>query len=260
MARPSSPPLTLQELETRTQPSATLLADIHPGYWGSYPSEITVAGARAFFRADNGHGNELYVTDGTAAGTRLVKDIKPGLGGSNPHAFLNAGSGVVFFLANDGTGDAVWRSDGTAAGTVKVNLPAGARYGVNPQSVQGSPEGVVAGLDGELYFAAPDFEPWGEHGEAVEAGEAVYRTDGLSPAVKAVDISPSGFWGMETSASAIYEQGGRVYVETNPPGEYLPWVWETQGDSSTAALLQNVGFDSATFEQIAWLPRQLTEA
>src|SRR5262245_21897045 len=175
MARPSSPPLAVQEPEDRCQPSATLLADIHPGYWGSYPSEITVAGNHAFFRADNGHGNELYITDGTADGTKLVKDVKPGLGGSSPHAFLNAGNGVVFFLANDGSGDAVWRSDGTAAGTVKVNLPSGARYGVNPQSTQGSPEGVVAGLNGQLYFAATDFGPWGTGGTLEPAGEAVYK-------------------------------------------------------------------------------------
>ena len=37
------------------------------------------------FVADSGStGRELWITDGTTAGTRLLKDINPGATGSNP--------------------------------------------------------------------------------------------------------------------------------------------------------------------------------
>src|SRR5262249_50457386 len=56
---------------------------------------------------------ELWKSDGTTAGTVLVKDIRPGLNDSNPTALTNV-NGTLFFTANDGTtGQEVWKSDGT---------------------------------------------------------------------------------------------------------------------------------------------------
>jgi len=60
----------------------------------SNPGEFTVVGDQLFFYAyDNDHWYELWVTDGTEAGTRLVKDIFAGDMGSYPHdlAAFNAG-------------------------------------------------------------------------------------------------------------------------------------------------------------------------
>ena len=73
-----------------------------------------------FFSADDGtNGNELWKSDGTAAGTVLVKDINPGSSSSYPGNLTNV-NGTLFFAANDGTGHELWKSDGTAAGTVLV--------------------------------------------------------------------------------------------------------------------------------------------
>src|SRR5262245_14321839 len=66
-----------------------LVRDIHPGPGGSFPGSVnTRFGAARFlvdlngtllFRADDGvTGTELWRTDGTEAGTVLVKDIVPG--------------------------------------------------------------------------------------------------------------------------------------------------------------------------------------
>jgi ELWxxDGT repeat protein len=46
------------------------------------------------------HGWELWGTDGTKAGTQLVRDIVPGPESSNPAGFL-AGNGAVYFSAWD---------------------------------------------------------------------------------------------------------------------------------------------------------------
>jgi ELWxxDGT repeat protein len=87
----------------------------------SNPTELTNVGGRLFFSADNGtSGRELWMSNGTAAGTKRVKDINPGSGGSNPHELTNVG-GRAFFAADDGTsGIELWISDGTAPGTRRV--------------------------------------------------------------------------------------------------------------------------------------------
>ena len=59
-------------------------------------------------------------SDGTTAGTVLVKDIRPGSGFSSPAFITNIG-GVVYFSATNGSsGYQLWRSDGTDAGTVML--------------------------------------------------------------------------------------------------------------------------------------------
>src|SRR5206468_1855806 len=76
-----------------------------------------------FFSADDGsNGQELWKSDGTQAGTVLVKDIDPGAGSSDP-SFLTGVNGTLFFanFSGDGSnGVELWKSDGTAAGTVLV--------------------------------------------------------------------------------------------------------------------------------------------
>ena len=47
---------------------------------------MTAVGDTLFFTADDGvNGNELWKSDGTEAGTVLVKDINPGSGSSSPY-------------------------------------------------------------------------------------------------------------------------------------------------------------------------------
>lgn len=74
-----------------------------------------------FFAGDRGEtGLELWKSDGTPAGTVLVKDIRPGTEGSSPTELTNV-DGTVYFSAHDGsTGRELWKSDGTAEGTVRV--------------------------------------------------------------------------------------------------------------------------------------------
>ena len=60
-------------------------------------------------------------SDGTEAGTVLVKDINPGNDSSLFPAYLTAVGGTLFFTADDGVhGQELWKSDGTQAGTVLV--------------------------------------------------------------------------------------------------------------------------------------------
>ena len=105
---------------------AVLLKDIYPGNSGSQPADSDPAGftqamiggkAVVFFVADtNNEGRELWVTEGTPASTKLVKNIATVWADSNI-AEMTPAFGKLIFVASTPNDRELWVSDGTAAGT-----------------------------------------------------------------------------------------------------------------------------------------------
>ncbi len=64
-------------------------------------------------------GFEWWTSDGTSAGTKLLRDIGPGeLNGINYINTAQLGN-YLYFEANDGVhGKQLWRTDGTTEGTI----------------------------------------------------------------------------------------------------------------------------------------------
>lgn len=90
-------------------------------------------GVTLFAAEDSVNGRELWKTDGTAAGTVLVKDIFPGTdsGLSNFTDFVFFNDKIYFSAMNSTNDQEVWRTDGTTAGTVEIsniNPDNGANY------------------------------------------------------------------------------------------------------------------------------------
>ncbi len=85
---------------------------------GSCLGEMAVAGGRIFFAAEDGHGGEPWRSDGTAAGTQLVRDVRDGSTSAEARSLLDL-HGRLLFLADDDQryGPELWTSDGTSAGT-----------------------------------------------------------------------------------------------------------------------------------------------
>ena len=107
-------------------------------------------GATVFFIAyDDDRGLELWKTDGTDAGTKLVKDINQSQGlfnDSNPSHLTNV-AGTLFFAADDGIhGQELWSSDGTAPGTQLVR-------DLNPGEESSFPQ-YLANVGGTLFLQA----------------------------------------------------------------------------------------------------------
>ncbi len=128
----------------------------------SYEIHPVPGGRLVVFPGWNGraHGTELWASDGTAAGTHLVRDLCPGRCSSDPANFFTLGD-AVYFTATDENGPGLWRTDGTAAGTVFLGR----------ETLPSSPGGVVLGSqvllgtrDRETYLGAMgDLRLGGEH-------------------------------------------------------------------------------------------------
>lgn len=145
-------------MEERVLMSASLIKDINPGPASSQiQSPVTLAnqvsvGSEVYFAANDGvHGEELWKSDGTAAGTVMVDDINPGPGSSNPSDLTIVGSSI-YFTADDGThGDELWVTQGTAATTTMV-------ADINPGPASSNPANLTIGYGYRglpmLYFTA----------------------------------------------------------------------------------------------------------
>ena len=99
-----------------------LVEDIAAG--DSDPWQLTAYQGHVFFSATTpGEGRELWKSDGTRAGTKLVRDIWPGAGSSGP-LDLTVVAGILYFSAErDHDGRELWRTDGTRAGTWRAKQP-----------------------------------------------------------------------------------------------------------------------------------------
>src|ERR1700730_13913516 len=95
----------VEVLENRLLPSLTphLLTDINPHPGDAKVSHLLAIGTTIYFSATDGplRGVELWRSDGTAAGTRIVRDINLGSDSSSPNYLTNV-NGILFFTADDG--------------------------------------------------------------------------------------------------------------------------------------------------------------
>ena len=145
----------------------TLVKDVEPDLLlfptANAPQMATLDGVAYFAANDGAHGVELWRSDGTPHGTRMVKDIVAGARGSDAGllgGFAAAGQ-YVFFDAGDNR-DNFWRTDGTSSGTRMVK-------DINPGG-SSDPKGLTA-LGNVLVFSA---------GDDVN-GVELWRSDGTKP-------------------------------------------------------------------------------
>jgi len=198
------PRVRLEALEARLAPSGNpvLIADIDPGSGDSDPTSFAGMGGLVYFSASTGTapsstvGDELWRTDGTAAGTILVADIYPGGSGLFVHSGsprnLTAVGNTLFFTATEPTtGTELWKSDGTAAGTALVK---DIRVGANSSSPT-----MLTAVGNALYFTAT--EP--------TTGTELWKSDGTAAGtVEVADLTPG-------SASTTFDWlkviGGKLF-------------------------------------------------
>jgi ELWxxDGT repeat protein len=124
----------------------------------SDPSQFTLGpDGRVYFSASDGmNGRELWVTDGTAMGTRMVADLANGANSSFPQGLITVGN-RLYFTGRDATNKKfLFRTDGTAQNTVPVVTTF---TDVGDELVE---------LNGQLFFV----------GDELNSGRELWKTDG----------------------------------------------------------------------------------
>lgn len=138
---------------------AYLVKDIHTGPGESFAlvSELADVGGTAYFGAHtDAAGDELWKTDGTPAGTALVRDLLP-VALADGFGFALGPAGDTYLFAgreSQSVSHTQWKSDGTAGGTRRL------------AAVRSRSASRCRTSMGVLFFAADD----GVHGEEPHTG------------------------------------------------------------------------------------------
>ncbi|MCC6370342.1 MAG: T9SS type A sorting domain-containing protein, partial [Bacteroidia bacterium] len=212
-------------------------------------------------------GNELFSSDGTASGTILLKDLKPGSSGSDPRFFKNAIGKVFFRMGTTVFGDSLFVTDGTSNGTfalckyptfqilnfnsIEMN---GRFYFVNSTTANGDElwvsDGTITGtqllkdinpgsatsnpanfevLNNKLYFSAND----GAN------GEELWVTDGTAAGTVLFKDIYAGATGSQPQS--LKKLNGKIYFGANAGsasgGKEL---WETDGTNAGTVMLKDI--------------------
>lgn len=115
----------------------------------SYPYQLTqLKGDVIIFGAtDTSAGTELFISNGTASGTSLLKDINPGADNSDPNSFYRVSDTKMLFSAVvDSIGRELFVTNGTSEGTLLVK-------DINPGANGSVPNGFIS-YKNKVYFAA----------------------------------------------------------------------------------------------------------
>lgn len=196
-------------------------------------------GYKAFFAAsDSEHGEELWVTDGTPAGTKLVKDIIAGPGSADITWLTRFNDKVVFSANTDDYGIELWISDGTEAGTYMVK-------DINEVG-NSEPVGFTQLNETQFVFGAFNFES-DPNGDG-SGQKWLYVSDGTEEGTKLVKQCKVLYPGQDNNSErhAPYMRVGRkVFFKADNAEETAGGeLWVTDGTESGTYMVKNINMQN----------------
>jgi ELWxxDGT repeat protein len=216
-----------------TDTGTVMLKDIYPGASGftspnlRYPYFCELNGALYFSANDGSHGFELWKTDGTTAGTVMVKDISAdNIYGSLPTHLVKFNNALYFSARDDNAGVELFKSDGTANGTQVLKDIIPGLQGATNDGYQESLQTHLTVSGNYLYFLA-------RIDSTLPVETYLYRTDGtaagtitldntLEDVAELTDLNGTLYFfsndGVTINSNLYKSDGtpaGTVYVSTN---------------------------------------------
>lgn len=197
-------------------PNVQLVKQVDPGVMDAGPEHLFAWNGLLYFdAADAEHGNEVWTSDGTAAGTGILKDIHEGTGSSDGFGFIGwdrdfavMGNYIYFAATSSNDWSDLWRSDGTEAGTSEV-------YSVSPS--------YITPFNGALYFS-------GYYGSDVELWKSDGTPGGTTAMLKNISTAGSSYPGEAGGSSPGFVPfNNELYFPvSNSTGEPCE-LWKTNG-------------------------------
>jgi ELWxxDGT repeat protein len=183
------------------------------GINGSYITPCN--GKGIFFTSDGTNGYEPWVTDGTASGTFMLKNIHPS---GNSVAFTQecfCSGNKLYFQAADGTNGAeLWVTDGTTAGTIMLK---------DINTGGSSSPFAFTEYNNEVYFIAKSGS-WNE----------LWHTDGTTTGTLKM-TNPAG---LSRVQSGLYKHNNLLFFNgVNNSG--VNGLWKTDGSTANTSLVTN---------------------
>jgi ELWxxDGT repeat protein len=163
----------------------------------------------AVFYFSDGHGTrQIYRTDGTRRGTRVMSDHSAGPGKGIPYGFAQLGDQVFYSVSStDAPVTSLWKTNGTPEGTMKIV----AADGTAPKPVLSE---LMPSFQGSLYFLA-----YGTGGRL-----QLWRTDGTPAGTMLLKDEWSG--GTPTELTAA---GGKLLFKVK---FYQSILWQSDGTAA----------------------------
>ncbi len=181
--------------------------------FNNIPDAFAVLGNTMVFAADDGtNATELWKTDGTAAGTTMIKVLAPDSLTNPPSDFTTVG-GKVFFVTQGAT-ETLWVTDGTTAGTTEV------------ETFDGTLADLMA-FDGKLAFieSSPD-----------GTESSLWVSDGTASGTTEVTSFPlpNASYGGNTPTMVALD--GKLYISApplpSPSNTVLDTLWVSDGTAA----------------------------
>lgn len=210
-------------------------------FYNGFPASFHVLGKRAFFVGNDTAGNtNLWVTDGTAAGTTEIEVAKAYSGGIfsngayNDPNFTTVGTKVLFQAADTNGYSGLWVTNGTVAGTSALTVP-GTNTSCGPFCLE-VPD--ITAIGGKAVFMAVD----------TSNHQNLWVTDGTQAGTKKLTVAKAyggGLFGSLSSSAANFPpsffnfRGKALFVGEDSLG--VMGLWVTDGTSAGTKEIKAAG-------------------
>jgi ELWxxDGT repeat protein len=219
--------------------SPSVLADLNAGPDDALPSEfvqiddngtpVLIFAATGDNASGLGVGRELWKTDGTTAGTELIRDIESGVSNSSPGDLVVMNNVVYFVCTTSAAGRELCSSDGTFGGTSLLK-------DINPGSNDSQVRGLTV-VGNQLFFFADNgttgLELWVSDG--TEVGTRLVQD--IYPGSTPLNRASSGF---NISLTGRFAGTNDTFYFMANDGTTGLELWKSDGTAGGTTLVRDI--------------------